>query len=57
MNSVNANEMSEGFHPVALFIGLTKSVQAYWRFAIMIIAMSDATSWNHRLLIFNATPS
>ena len=33
-------------------IGPTKSVQEYCRLAIMIIARSDATSWNQRLLIF-----
>src|SRR6266545_2515269 len=36
---------------VAVCIGSTNSVHAYCRFAIMIIAMSDATSWNHRLWI------
>ena len=48
MNSVNANWMSESFQPVPFCSGLTNSVQAYCRFAIMIIAMSDAPSWNQR---------
>src|SRR6185503_1500131 len=51
MNSVKATWMSESFHPVPDCSGLTKSVHAYCRFAIMIIAMSDAHSWNHRLLM------
>ena len=44
MNSVNAHWMSDSFQPVAVCIGLTNSVHEYCRFAIMIIAMSDATS-------------
>ena len=51
MNSVNANWISESFQPVAFCSGGTKSVHAYCRFAIMIIAMSDAPSWHHRLLM------
>ena len=49
MNSVNAHWMSDSFQPVPACIGLTNSVQAYCRFAIMIIAITDATSWNQRL--------
>ena len=56
MNSVNANWMSESFQPVPSCSGWTNSVQAYCRFAIMIIAMSDAHSWNQRLLMFTALP-
>ncbi len=44
MNSVNAHWMSDSFQPVACCIGLTKSVHAYCRLAIMIIAITDATS-------------
>src|SRR4030095_15239571 len=51
MNSVKATWMSESFQPVPDCSGFTKSVHAYCRFAIMIIAMSDAHSWNHRLLM------
>src|SRR6266511_67281 len=49
MNRVKANWICETFQPVCACSGLTKSVHAYCRFAIMIIAMSDATSWNQRL--------
>ena len=52
MNSVNANWMSESFQPVPACSGWTNSVHAYWRLAIMIIAIRDARSWNHRLLMF-----
>src|SRR6476620_6699890 len=55
MNSVKANWMSDSFQCVLACIGFTNSVHAYCRFAIMIIATSDAHSWNQRLLIF--TPS
>ena len=48
MNSVKAHWMSDSFQPVPVRIGSTNSVHEYWRFAIMIIAISDATSWNHR---------
>ena len=44
MNSVNAHWISDSFQPVPWRIGSTNSVQAYCRFAIMIIAISDATS-------------
>ena len=44
MNSVKANWMSESFQPVLAYIGSTNSVHAYWRFAIMIMATSDAPS-------------
>ena len=36
---MNANWMSESFQPVPACSGLTNSVQAYCRFAIMIIAI------------------
>ena len=36
--------MSDSFQPVLCCSGFTKSVHAYCRFAIMIIAMSDAQS-------------
>ena len=49
MNNVNAHWMSDSFQPVPACIGLTNSVQAYCRFAIMTIAITDATSWNQRL--------
>ena len=48
---MNAHWMSDSFQPVPCCSGLTNSVQAYCRFAIMIIAISDAHSWNQRLLI------
>src|ERR1044072_8979670 len=41
--------MSETFQPVLACIGLTNSVHEYCRFAIMIIAINDAMSWNQRL--------
>jgi hypothetical protein len=44
MKSANAYWMSDSFQPVPRCSGCTNSVQAYCRFAIMIIAMSDATS-------------
>jgi hypothetical protein len=44
MKSVNASWISDSFQPVADCIGFTNSVHAYCRFAIMIIAISDATS-------------
>jgi hypothetical protein len=44
MNSVNANWMSVSDHPVPSLRGLTNSVHAYCRFAIMIIAISEAQS-------------
>jgi hypothetical protein len=56
MNNVNAHWMSDNFHPVAARIGSTNSVHEYWRFAIMIMATSDAHSWNHRLWIVTASP-
>jgi hypothetical protein len=56
MKSVKANWMSESFQPVAPCIGWTKSVQAYCRFAIMIIASSEAPNWNQRLLMLTALP-
>jgi hypothetical protein len=36
--------MSESVHPVPAWSGLTKSVHAYCRFAIMIIAINEAPS-------------
>src|SRR2546426_12563794 len=56
MNSVNATWISESFQPVCVWAGTTKSVQAYCRFAIMIIATSEATSWNQRLFIMTVLP-
>jgi len=44
MKSVNASCTSETAHPVPARSGCTNSVHAYCRFAIMIIATSDATS-------------
>jgi len=44
MNSVKANWISESFQCVLACIGLTNSVHEYCRFAIMIIATSDAHS-------------
>ena len=41
--------MSETLQPVLACIGLTNSVHEYCRFAIMIIAINDAMSWNQRL--------
>src|SRR6185436_4420716 len=52
MKSVNAHWISDSFQPVPTRIGSTNSVHAYCRFAIMIIAITDATSWNQRLCIF-----
>ena len=51
---MNANWMSDSFQPVPACSGSTNSVHAYCRLAIMIIAISDATSWNQRLLMFTA---
>src|SRR5438876_603445 len=48
--------MSDRFHPVPCWIGLTNSVQPYWKFAIMIMATSAAPSWNQRLWMFIAPP-
>src|SRR5688572_6457888 len=56
MNSVKANWISDSVQPVSACKGWTNSVHAYWRLAIMIIAISDATSWNHRLLTFTQPP-
>jgi hypothetical protein len=44
--------MSDRLQPVPACNGWTNNVQAYWRLAIMIIEISDAVSWNHRLLMF-----
>ncbi len=41
---MNAHWISDNFQPVACCIGLTNSVQEYCRFAIMVIAITDATS-------------
>src|SRR5262245_58169035 len=54
MNSANAYWMSDSFQPVPCWSGCTNSVHAYCRLAIMIIAITDATRWNHRLLMFIA---
>src|SRR5437879_13794825 len=48
--------MSDSFHPVPSCIGLTNSVQPYWKFAIMIMPTSAVPSWNQRLLTFIARP-
>ena len=48
--------MSEFSQPVCFCIGATKSVQAYCRFAIMIIAITDAHSWNQRLWMLTLRP-
>src|SRR6185503_17016611 len=55
MDSVNANWMSESCQPVFACSGETKNVQAYCRLAIMIIAITDAPSWNQRLLSMSAS--
>ncbi len=52
MKSVNASCTSESFQPVAPMIGWTKSVQAYCRFAIMIIATTAALSRTQRFTEF-----
>jgi len=44
MKSVNASWMSDSFHPVPIWTGLTNSVHEYCRLAIITIAMTDATS-------------
>ena len=56
MNSVNAHCTSASDQPLAWRIGFTNSVQAYCRLAIITIAISEATSWNHRLLTFIISP-
>src|SRR6266404_3324473 len=43
--------MSESFQPWDCWSGLTNSVQAYWRLAIMIIPSRDAPSWIQRLVM------
>src|SRR5829696_9075895 len=53
MNSVNANWTSGSAHPLPSRSGCTNNVQEYCRFAIMIIAINDATSWNQRLFSIN----
>ena len=44
MNNVAATWMSDSFQPVPSCSGFTNSVHAYCRFAIMIIAISEAPS-------------
>src|SRR4030095_12996913 len=48
--------MTDSAEPICFCMGATKSVHAYCRFAIMIIAMSEATSWNQRLLMLTMQP-
>src|SRR4029450_10317238 len=56
MNIANAAWISDSAQPVCFCMGPTKSVHAYCRLAIMIIAMTDATSWNQRLLMLTMQP-
>ena len=44
MKSVKASWMSDNFQPVPAWTGLTNSVHAYCRLAIITIAMTAATS-------------
>src|SRR3954453_21296936 len=46
--------MPDSDQPVPACRGVTNSVHAYWRLAIMIIATRDAHSWNHRFWMFIA---
>src|SRR3990172_13239721 len=48
---VNAYCTADNLAPRLAVSGMVNRVQAYWRFAIAIIAMTHATSWSHLLTV------